>query len=65
MYKSLQGMTPTCLAELCQFISADDARGCLQLAERGDLVIPRSTIKFSERLIAVSAALAWNSLQCR
>ena len=38
--KSLHGMAPVYLAELCQYVSADDAWGGLRSAELGDLITP-------------------------
>lgn len=62
MYKSLHGMAPTYLAELCQSVGMVDARGRLRSAERGDLITPRSATKFGDRAFAISGPQAWNGL---
>ena len=43
MYKSLHGMAPDYLKELCRSVSEDDARGSLRSAERGDLIVLSAT----------------------
>jgi len=59
---ALHGMAPDYLRELCRSVSEDDARGSLQSAERGDLIVPRPATKFDDRAFAISGPLMWNSL---
>ena len=60
MYKSLHGMAPTYLAELCQSFGMVDALDRLRSAERGDLITPRSATKFGDRAFAISGRMYIN-----
>lgn len=62
VYKSLHGMAPTYLTELCLSVGNNDARARLRSASHGDLTVARTETNFGCRAFAVTGPTVWNSL---
>ena len=61
-FKSLRGMVPRHLADLCCSTSAET--GCnLRCATHGDLRLRKMCTKFGDRAFSVAGPRAWNKLQ--
>ena len=63
VYKSLHGLAPSYIAEFCIRKATTRSRTGLCSDIRDDLVVSRTTSKFSDRSIAMVGPTAWNSLQ--
>jgi len=63
VYKSLHGMVPKYLAELCRPISDVQGRSHLRFAARGLLLTPRYYLSmYRRRAFSYAGPSAWNSL---
>ena len=63
VYKSLYGMAPKYLAELCRHISDVQGRRHLRFAARGLLLTPRYYLStYGRRAFSYAGPSAWNSL---
>ena len=63
VYKSLHGLTRSCISNLCTRVQLSDRRSSLRSATRrhNKLVVPRSS-KFGKRSFTISSPWVWNSL---
>ena len=64
VFKALNGLAPTYIADVCVKVPASERRSTLHSAGiyQYNLVIPRRANKFSERSFSVSGPAEWNSL---
>ena len=63
VYKSLHGLGPGCLSELCVPVSNDVHRPRLRSAQHGDLIVPRVKLtKYGQWAFAFAGPSAWNDL---
>jgi len=62
VYKALNGMAPTYIQDLCVPVSSVSTRVALRSAARGDLVVPRTTLRIGNRAFSVAGPAMWNSL---
>ena len=63
VYKSLHGLAPGYLSELCVPVSNNEHRTRLRSAQHGDLVVPRVKLtKYGQRAFAFAGPSAWNDL---
>ena len=58
----IHGIGPAYFGDVCAPVTAAPGRTNLRSATRGDLVIPRTRTKLSERSFRISAPTLWNSL---
>ena len=63
VYKSLHGLAPSYLAELCKPVDTVAYRGNLRSAARGELVVPRHKLStYGTRAFCIAGPSAWNAL---
>ena len=64
VFKALNGLAPTYIADFCVKVPASERRFTLRSAGtyQYNLVIPRRASKFAEHSFSVSGPAAWNSL---
>ena len=60
VYNCLHNILPSYLSSMCQPVSVNPSRRCLQSAACGDLVVPATC--HSPRSFAVAGPATWNSL---
>ena len=62
VYKARCGLAPSYIADMCTPVATVPTRRALRSAVRGDLLVPRTRLKFGNRAFAVAGPEAWNSL---
>ena len=64
VYKATHGLAPSYIAVMCIPVATVSTRQSLRSAARahGDLLVPRTRVKFSNWAFAVAGPEAWNSL---
>ena len=62
VYQSVTGNAPTYIDDMLQPVSGLDRQTILRSASKGDLVVPRTRLKFGERAFRVAAPRLWNEL---
>ena len=62
VYKATRGLAPSYIADMCIPVATVSTRQSLRSAARGDLLVPRTRVKFGNRAFAVAGPEAWNSL---
>ena len=62
VYKATRGLAPSYITDMCIPVAAVSTRQSLRSAARGDLLVPRTRVKFGNRAFAVASPEAWNSL---
>ena len=62
MCDAIHGLAPRYLNELCIPVSTVPYLSALRSAARGDLVVPRTSLKLGNRAFCVADPVAWNSL---
>lgn len=62
VYKARCGLAPSYIADMCIPVATVPTRRALRSAVRGDLLVPRTRVKFGNRAFAVAGPEAWNSL---
>jgi len=60
--KTLHGLAPSYLADLCRPVISVGSRQRLRSATRGDLVISSTVTNFGDRSFAIAGPKAWNQL---
>jgi len=62
VYKATRGFAPSYIANMCIPVATVSTRQSLRSAARGDLLMPRTRVKFGNRAFTVAGPEAWNSL---
>jgi len=53
VYKATHGLAPSYIADMCIMVATMSTRRSLRSAARGDLLVPRTRVKFGNRAFAV------------
>jgi len=65
VFKSLRGISPSYIAELCQRASTVERRSTLRSADKQDILVPirpsKTNTSFGDRAFCVAGPSAWNS----
>ena len=54
VYKATRGLAPSYIADMCIPVTTVSTRQSLRSAARGDLLVPRTRVKFGNRAFAVA-----------
>jgi len=54
VYKATRGLAPSYIADMCIAVTTVSTRQSLRSAARGDLLVPRTQVKFSNRAFMVA-----------
>ena len=62
VYKSLHGLTPPYLTDVCILASSDEFRRRLRSADLDTCIVPRTHTRFGDRIFSAAGPRIWNSL---